>query len=161
MSDSFQPQGLQNARLPWPSLSPRVCSNSLPLMQWCYLTNSYSTALFSFCLRSFPASGSFFGGLDSKESAGQAGDSGSVPGSERSPDGMATHFSILAWRISWTEESGVLQSIRSQRTGHNWAATMFLVTFKTHPVWFGMMNPVASCFPLCGLKDCMRWTPVS
>ena len=33
--------------------------------------------------------------------------------------GMATHSSILAWRISWTEEPGGLQSMRSQRIGHN------------------------------------------
>ena len=32
---------------------------------------------------------------------------------------MATHSSILAWRISWTEESGGLQSIGSQRGGHD------------------------------------------
>ena len=32
---------------------------------------------------------------------------------------MATHFSILAWRISWTEEPGGLQSIGSQRAGHD------------------------------------------
>jgi len=33
--------------------------------------------------------------------------------------GMATHFSILAWRIPWTEESGRLQSMGSQRVRHN------------------------------------------
>ena len=33
---------------------------------------------------------------------------------------MATHFSILAWRISWTEEPGGLQSVGSQRVGHDW-----------------------------------------
>ena len=33
--------------------------------------------------------------------------------------GMATHSSILAWRITWTEEPGGLQSIGSQRVGHN------------------------------------------
>ena len=32
---------------------------------------------------------------------------------------MATHSSILAWRIPWTEESGGLQSMGSQRVGHN------------------------------------------
>ena len=32
---------------------------------------------------------------------------------------MATHSSILAWRISWTEEPGRLQSMRSQRVGHD------------------------------------------
>ena len=33
--------------------------------------------------------------------------------------GMATHSSILAWRIPWTEEPGNLQSMGSQRVGHN------------------------------------------
>ena len=33
--------------------------------------------------------------------------------------GMVTHSSILAWRIPWTEETGKLQSVASQRTGHN------------------------------------------
>ena len=32
---------------------------------------------------------------------------------------MATHSSVLAWRISWTEEPGQLQSVGSQRVGHN------------------------------------------
>ena len=34
---------------------------------------------------------------------------------------MATHCSILAWRIPWTEEPGGLQSMESQRVGHDWA----------------------------------------
>ena len=34
---------------------------------------------------------------------------------------MATHASILAWRIPWTEEPGELQSMGSQRVRHNWA----------------------------------------
>ena len=36
---------------------------------------------------------------------------------------MATHSSILAWRIPWTEEPGVLQSTGLQRVGHNWATS--------------------------------------
>ena len=32
---------------------------------------------------------------------------------------MATHFSILAWEVSWTQESGGLQSMGLQRIGHN------------------------------------------
>ena len=35
---------------------------------------------------------------------------------------MATHSSILAWRIPWTEEPGGLQSMRLQRVGYNWVA---------------------------------------
>ena len=43
-----------------------------------------------------------------------AGDGGLIPGSEKE---MATHSSILAWKIPWTEELGGLQSIGSQRVG--------------------------------------------
>ena len=43
--------------------------------------------------------------------AGDVRDLGSIPGSGRSlEEGMATHSSILAWRIPWTEEPGRLQS---------------------------------------------------
>ena len=45
--------------LPCPSPSPRACSNSCPLSQWCHPTISSSVASFSSCLQSFPASGSF------------------------------------------------------------------------------------------------------
>ena len=49
----------------------------------------------------------FLGGSDGKEPACNAGDLDLIPGSERSPEkGMATHSSILAWRILWTEEPG-------------------------------------------------------
>ena len=59
MSDSLQPDGLQHARLPWPSPTPRAYSNSCPLCRWCHPTISSSAVPFSSCLQSFPASGSF------------------------------------------------------------------------------------------------------
>ena len=59
VSSSLWPRGLQHIRLPCPSLSPRVCSNSCLLSQWCYLIILSYATLFSFCLQSFPASGSF------------------------------------------------------------------------------------------------------
>ena len=59
MSDSLRPHGLQHARFPRPSLSPRVCSDSRPLSQWCHPAISSSVAPFSSCPQSFPASGSF------------------------------------------------------------------------------------------------------
>ena len=55
----LQPRGLQHARLPWPSLSPRVCSSSCPLSQWYHPTISFSVVPFSSCLQSFPISESF------------------------------------------------------------------------------------------------------
>ena len=53
------PHRLQHTKLPYSSLFPGVCSNSYPLSQWCHPTISRSATLFSFCLQSFPASGSF------------------------------------------------------------------------------------------------------
>ena len=47
------------ARLPYPSLSPRVCSNSCPSSRWCHPIISSSVIPFSSHLQSFPASGSF------------------------------------------------------------------------------------------------------
>ena len=58
MSDSLRPHGLQHTRLPCPSPSPGVCSNSCSLSQWCHPTISSSVIPFS-CPQSFPASGSF------------------------------------------------------------------------------------------------------
>ena len=59
VSDFLQPQGLQHARPPCPSPTPRVYSNSCPLNWWCHLTISSSVIPSSSHLQSFPASGSF------------------------------------------------------------------------------------------------------
>ena len=62
----------------------------------------------------------FLGGSDGKESTCNVGDLGSIPGLGRSPgEGNGNHSSILAWRIPWTKEPGGLQSMGSQRVGHN------------------------------------------
>ena len=67
VSDPLQPHELQHTRLLCPPLSPRVCSNPCSVSWWydlaptheCYLTISSSSAPFSFCFQSFPASRSF------------------------------------------------------------------------------------------------------
>ena len=52
--------------------------------------------------------------------AGDSRDMDSIAGlKDLLEEGMTTHSSILAWRISWTEEPGRLQSIGSQRVGHD------------------------------------------
>ena len=58
----------------------------------------------------------YTGGSDGKESACKVGDLGWEDALE---EGMATHSSILPWKIPWTEEPGRLQSIGSQRFGHD------------------------------------------
>ena len=62
----------------------------------------------------------FPGSSGSGASARNAGDLGSIPGLGRSPgEEMATHSSTLAWKIPWTEKPGGLQSLGSQRVGHD------------------------------------------
>ena len=68
--------------------------------------------------------GSLFypGGSDDKAPAYSTGDLGSTPGSGRSDPlekEVATHCSTLAWKIPWIEEPGGLQSLGSQRVGHD------------------------------------------
>ena len=58
-SNSLWSHGLQHARPPCPSPSPKVCPSSCPLHQWCHPAISSSNTLFSFCPQSFPASGTF------------------------------------------------------------------------------------------------------
>ena len=56
-----------------------------------------------------------------QETACNARDLGLIPGLRKHPleEEMATHSSILAWEIPWTEKPGRLQSIGSQRVGHD------------------------------------------
>ena len=79
------------------------------------------------CNKGFPK-GSV--GKESTSDARDAGDTGSIPGSGRFSleEKMATHSSILAWKIPWTEETGGLQSKGPQRVRHklsNCALTLY------------------------------------
>ena len=70
-----------------------------------------------------------------KESACSAGDLGVIPELGRSLEReMATHSSIFAWKISWTEEPGGLQSMGSQRVRPDWMTNTYLLNGlkKTH-----------------------------
>ena len=59
-------------------------------------------------------------GSDNKGSVCNAGDSSLLPGQEDPlEEGMATHSSILAWRMPWTEEPGGPQFMGSQRVRHD------------------------------------------
>ena len=67
-------------------------------------------------------------------SAGDIRDAGSTPGLGRSPGGKpSNHSSILAWRIPWTEEPGVLQSIGLQRVGDDWNDSMHAQAVTRRP----------------------------
>ena len=61
-------------------------------------------------------------GKNPPANAGDIRDVGSIPGQEDPlEEGMATHSSVPAWKISWTEEPGRIQSIGLHRVGHDFA----------------------------------------
>ena len=67
--------------------------------------------------------------------------------------GMTIHFSILAWRIPWPEESGRLQSTGSQRVRHGWAAIIRRQAVTLHKyikpsVVGGIVPPSMTCWSL-------------
>ena len=82
----------------------------------------------------------FSSGSDGKESACNAEDLGSIPGLGRSlKESMATHSSILAWRIPWTEDPGKLQSRGLQRINTTEHMQMCMLLLLSH------FSPVRLC----------------
>ena len=61
----------------------------------------------------------FPGGSVVKSPPANAGAAGLIPGKDPLEEEMATHSSILGWKIPWAEKPGRLQSMGPQRTGHN------------------------------------------
>ena len=77
----------------------------------------YLKASFDFCI---PILLCFPSGSDGKEFACSVGDLDSIPGAEDSLENeMATHSSILAWKIPWTDEPCRIESMGSQRVRHD------------------------------------------
>ena len=75
--------------------------------------------------------------------------------------GMAIHSSILAWRIPWTEEPGGLQSVGSQRVGHDWATNttllLLLVVVQSLSCVQLFMTPwTAACRLLCPVRHLLE-----
>ena len=64
---------------------------------------------------------------------------------------MATHSSTLAWRIPWTKEPGRLQSMGSQRVGHDWVTSLSL---SLSSIQISMCLVAQSCPTLCNPVDC-------
>ena len=128
----MRPHGLQHTRLLSPPLSPRVCSNSCSLSQWCYLTISSSAAPFSFCFQSFPASESFSNESDLRI---------------RWPKYWSFIFSIspssecsglFSFRMDWLDLLAVQGTLKSLLQHHNlkasllWRSALFMVQLS-HP----------------------------
>ena len=132
MSDSLWPHGLQHARLLCLPLSLRVCSNSCPLSQWCCLTISTSATPFSYCLQSFPASGSFpmnrF--FPSGDHFGWSFNVSISPSSEYS--------GLISFRIDWLDLHVVQGTLKRLLQHHNLKASVprhsvFFMVQLSHP----------------------------
>ena len=101
------------------------------------------------------------GGSDGKESTCNAGDSGLIPGSEDPLEtGMATHSSILAWRIPWMEDPGGLQSMGLQRVGHNWVTEPFHFDFPNFCT-FSSLSFLLKNWTHSFLSPPFSWKPLS
>ena len=123
MSDSLPLDGLQHARLPCPSLSPGVCSDSCPLSWWCYLIISSSAALFSFFLQSFSASQAFPMSLLF------------ISGRQKywsfcfSTSSSNAYSELISFRIHWLDLLAVQGTLKSHLQHHSSKASIRYSTF--------------------------------
>ena len=118
MSNSLWPHGLQHARLPYPSLSPWVCSNLCLLSQWCHSAISSSVAPFPSCPQSFPASGcQFF--ISGDQSIGVSVSALVSPSNE--------YLGLISFRTDWFDLLAVQGTLRSLLQHHSLKAS-FLCT---------------------------------
>ena len=68
---------------------------------------------------------------------------GSLGQEEPLEKGMATHSSIFAWKIPWIEKPSGLESMQSQRVGHDWATNTLILLFES---WSGSYSsPRGKC----------------
>ena len=130
MSDSFRPNGLQHARLPCPSTTPRVYSNSCPLSQWCHPKITSSVIHFSSLLQSFPESGSF--------QTSQFFASGSQSSFSFSISPSNECSGLISFRMDWLDllvVQGTLKSLlqhHSSKASILWWSAFFIVQLS-HP----------------------------
>ena len=129
VSDSLGPYGLQHARVPSPSPTPRACSNSCPLSQWCHPTSSSSAAPVYSCSQSFPASG-LFQWVGSLYQWPKYWSFSISPSNEYS--------GLISFRINWLDLLAVQGPLKSLLQHHSlkasilWHSAFFIVQFS-HP----------------------------
>ena len=126
VSDSLWPRGLQHTRLPCPSPTPRVYSNSCPLSWWCHPTISSSVIPFSSCPQSFPGSGSF----QMSQLFASGGQSIGVSASTSVLTMNIQEWFLLGWTVQGTLKS--LLQHHSSKASILWHST-FLIVQLSHP----------------------------
>ena len=115
---TLRPHGLKHARIPCPSLSPGVCSDSCALSWRCYLTISSSAAPFSFYRQSFPESGSFPG----SQFFASGGQSIGVSAQHQSNE----YSELISFRIDWFDLPAVQGTVMSLFQHHSLKASLML-----------------------------------
>ena len=131
VSDSLQSHELQHIKLPCPSPTPRACSNSCPLSQWCHPTISSPVIPFSSCLQSFPESGSF----PMSQIFTSGGQSGSF-GFSISPSN--DYSELISFMIVWFDLLAVQGTLKSLLQHHSSKASIlwhsaFFIFQLSHP----------------------------
>ena len=141
---------LQHARLPCPSLSARVCSNSCPLSQWCQSTISSPVIPFSSCPQYFPESGRVFSNESALHISWPKYWSFSIsPTSEYS--------GLISFRINWLDLLSVQGTLKSLLQHHSskasvlWCSAFFVVQLS-HP-YMTTGKTIALTGDLCGQSD--------
>ena len=119
VSDPLQPHWLQHKRLPCPSLTPRVYSNSCPLSQWCHPTISSSVVPFYSHLQSFPESRSFTMSQLFASGGQNTGVSASV-----SVLPMNISPGLISFRIDWLDLLEVQGTLKSLLQDHSSKASI-------------------------------------
>ena len=120
---------MQHARFPCCSLSPKVCSNSCPLSQWCFPTISSSVSLFSPCPQSFLTS-RFFPLSQLLTSGGQSFSFSISPSNE--------HPEVISFRMDWLDLLAGQGSLKSLLQNHSLKASIplcsaFFIVQLSHP----------------------------
>jgi len=152
-SDSLRPHGLQHARLPCPSPTPRACSNSCPSSRWCHPTVSSSVIPFSSCLQSFPASGSFPSSLFFASGGQRIG----VSASAISPSNE--YSGLISFRIDWFDNLAVsgtlwnlLQHQSSKASIIQWCSAFFMVQLSHPHMKYSLCNVLWSLIMFHGVN---------
>ena len=142
----------RHARLPCPSLFPRLCSNSCPLSQWCHPAISSSVITFSSCLQSFPASQSF--------PVSRLFPSGvqSIGGSASAVSPSNDYSGLISFRIDWFDLLAVQGTLKSLLQHHSSNATIlrrsaFFMVQLSHPVHDYWKNHSFDYMDLCWQSD--------
>ena len=107
LNSVFATPEVQHARLPCPSLSPGVCSNSCPLTQWCHLTFLSSVIPIFSCPQSFPASESF-----PRSWLFASG------GQSFSSSASSEYLALVSFRINWFDFLAVQKTLKSLLQHH-------------------------------------------